>query len=95
MFPSCKRMRAESPVRRLVLIEEYRISSKTIALVFEGERYVAHTVPEGALVTAHRIETEKLVQVTWAGLTGVMLAKDLWANGERVSDLQHRGPTTL
>jgi len=78
-----------------MLIEKYRISSKTIALVFEGERYVAHSVPEGALVTAHRVETEKLVQVTWNGLTGVMLAQDLWANGERVESLQRRGPTTL
>lgn len=67
-----------------MLIETYRISSKTIALVFEGERYVAHTVPEGTLITAHRIETEKLVQVSWNGFTGVMLAKDLWANGERI-----------
>jgi hypothetical protein len=67
-----------------MLIEKYRISSKTIALVFEGERYVAHSIPEGSLVTAHRVETEKLVEVTWNGLTGVMLANDLWTNGERV-----------
>jgi len=77
-------MRAEPRLRRLVLVERYRISRKTIALVFEDERYVAHTVPEGAVVTAHRVETEKLVQVTWNGLTGVMLAQELWANGERV-----------
>ena len=67
-----------------MLIEKYRISNKTIALVFEGERYVAHTVPEGALVTVHRIETEKLVEVTWDGVKGVMLAQDLWTHGTRV-----------
>ena len=67
-----------------MLIEKYRISSKTIALVFEDGRYVAHSVPEGSLVTAHRIEIEKLVQVTWDGITGVMPAQDLWANAKRV-----------
>jgi len=34
-----------------------------------------------SLILTHA-QTEKLVQVTWNGLQGVMLARDLWANGE-------------
>ena len=64
----------------------YRITSPTLALIEEGGRHVAHTVPTGAIVTVEgdAFDGEKLVNVIWDGKEVMMFAQDLRVRAEQV-----------
>jgi hypothetical protein len=64
-------------------VGRYRFSSPTLALLEEGGRHVARTVPAGAVVEVDgAFEKEKLVEVLWDGKRVMMFAQDLRSRAE-------------
>ena len=66
-------------------VGRYRITNPTIALFHENGRYVAHTVPTGALITIKdnaAFDGEKLMTVVWDKREVMMFTQDLRARTE-------------
>ena len=68
-------------------MDQYRISSPTIALFLEEGCHVAHVVPEGALVSidGKTFNGNKLTEVTWDEKVVMMFTQDLRSRGVKIS----------
>lgn len=66
--------------------DKYRIKSSTIALFFENGRHVAHTVPEGSVITVESsaFHGDKLINVLCAEQDVMMFTQDIRARGEKL-----------
>ena len=63
----------------------HRITNPTLALFHEDGRYVAHTVPRGALITIKDnapFDGDKLMAVVWDEREVMMFTQDLRARTE-------------
>ena len=69
---------------KAMLVERYRILSPILALVPKDGSTVAHLVPEGAIVSVDRVDTERLVNVEWDGTKAMMYAQDLSSRGKKI-----------
>jgi hypothetical protein len=67
--------------------ETYRITSPVLALILEGDRHVAHTIPKGATVSfeGKTFDGNKLIEVLWDGKVVMMFTQDLRSRGEKVN----------
>ena len=66
---------------------KYRINVPTIALFLEEGRYVAHSIPAGAVITVEQllgVEEKKFVAVTWKNRKVLMFNQDLWTRCEQL-----------
>jgi hypothetical protein len=67
----------------------YRLTAPTIALFPEDGRKVAHTIPEGAVVSVAKVEKidgNKLIEVVYEEKRVLMFAQDIRSRGEKVLD---------
>jgi hypothetical protein len=66
--------------------DAYRITSPTLSMFLEGDRYVARTLPKGAIVTieSETFDGNKLVEVRYEDKVIMMFTQDLRSRGEKV-----------
>ena len=70
------------------MIGRYLINTPTLALVKEGSRQVARTVPIGAVITVDSalVDGNKFIEVTWNDEKVMMFVQDLNTRGEAIED---------
>ena len=73
--------------------KRYRIGNSTIAVVIEGGKQIATTIPAGEIVELadSPIQAEGLVHVRWKGQIVEMFTQDLLERGQELNSA--RGPS--
>ena len=70
------------------IADKYRVKHPTIALFLEDGRHVAHTVPEGSVITVNSetFNGDHLIEVLWSEKKVLMFSQDIRSRGEKIHE---------
>ena len=71
------------------MLLNYRLKRPTMALVEEGGRQVAKTIPKNAVISVKYVRQAGLVPIIWEGRSAMMFAEDIRSSCTPVDDDQN------